>query len=247
VEKQLGASKGSAIWHRGCADFKNDTQTPGLYRHPTVKEIKKLLELEVQMLSRFRQRSMPFLDRPIEDDWERMFLMQHFRVPTRLLDWTENPFVALYFALTSTPEEPGADAVVWMLDPVVWNRKSLDHITFQEGILSTDDSRLEYLKPGAEVGMMNADPVAIYGFHNSPRIVAQRGVFTIFGTDTDPLEKIYATRDYPEDCLIKVRVPKDDKPKLLASLFQFGFTHSVIFPDLEGLAKEMKNFFKFGD
>ncbi len=173
--------------------------------------------------------------------------MQHFRVPTRLLDWTENPFVALYFALTSVSQEPDVDSAVWMLDPVAWNRKSLDHITFKGGVLSTDDSRLEYLKPGAQDEMMNADPIAIFGFHNSPRIVAQRGVFTIFGTDTDSLENIYAKRDYPEDCLLKVRLPKDDKPKLLASLFQIGFTHSVIFPDLEGLAKEMKNFFEFGD
>lgn len=247
VEQQLAASKGKAIWHRGCADFKNDIQSPGLYRHPTVKEIKKLLALEVQMLSRFRQRSMPFVDRPVEDDWERLFFMQHFRVPTRLLDWTENPFVALYFALTSLPRGTGTDSAVWMLDPVAWNRKSLEYITFTEGILSSDDSRLEYLKPGAELETMNADPVAIYGFHNSPRIVAQRGVFTIFGTDTESLEQIYAKRDYPEDCLIKVRLPKDAKPKLLASLFQIGFTHSVIFPDLEGLAKEMKYFFEFAD
>jgi len=65
VEKQLSASKGAAIWHRGCADFNNDKQSPGLYRHPKIKEIKKLLALEMQMLSRFRQRSMPFMDRPL--------------------------------------------------------------------------------------------------------------------------------------------------------------------------------------
>jgi hypothetical protein len=247
IEKQLAASKGGALWHRGCPDFEHDEQTPGLYRHPSVKDIKGLLALEMQMLSHFRQRSIPFMDRPLDDYWERLFFMQHFRIPTRLLDWTENPFIALYFALTSKSETSDGDSAIWILDPVAWNGKSLDHMKFKDGILSTDDTRLDYLKPGSTVVTMNADPVAIYGFHNTARIVAQRGVFTIFGKDTDCLEDIYQKRDYPQDCLLKVRLPKAEKTKLLTSLFQIGFTHSVIFPDLEGLAKEMKNFFKFKD
>jgi hypothetical protein len=247
IEKQLAASQEGALWHRGCPSFEHDEQSPGLYRHTKITDIKGLLALEMQMLSRFRQRSIPFVDRPVDDYWERLFYMQHFRVPTRLLDWTENPFIALYFALTSRSKHPDGDAAIWMLDPVAWNRHSLGHMAFKEGILSTDDTRLDYLKPGAELATMNADPVAIYGFHNTARIVAQRGVFAIFGKDTDRMEEIYVKRAYPQDCLLKVRLPKDEKPKLLASLFQIGVTHSVIFPDLEGLAKEMKNSFEFED
>lgn len=187
------------------------------------------------------------MDRSLDDLWERLFFMQHSAIPTRLLDWTENPFIALYFALTSRSKAADADSALWMLDPVAWNRKSLDHITFQGGILSVDDTHLDYLKPGAESDTMNADPLAIYGFHNTARIVAQRGVFTIFGTDPECMEGIYKKNDYPQDCLLKVRLPRDKKADLLKSLFQMGFTHSVIFPDLDGLAKETKNFFGFVD
>jgi hypothetical protein len=246
IEERLLASNGE-LWHRGCADFGNDHLTPGLYRHPTITDIKPLLELEMRMLSHFRQRSIPFVNRPLDDYWERLFFMQHSAIPTRLLDWTENPFIALYFALTSKSKALDSDSAIWMLDPVAWNRKSLDHITFQDGILSVDDTHLDYLKPGADCDTMNADPLAIYGFHNTARIVAQRGVFTIFGKDTDYMEDIYTKKDYPQDCLLKVRLPKDKKADLLRSLFQLGFTHSVIFPDLDGLAKETKNFFKFMD
>src|SRR2546425_4816609 len=101
VEKQLATSKGGELWHRGCADFANDFLSPGLYRHPTTTDTKDLLELEMKMLSRFQQRSIPFVDQQLQADWERLFYMQHFAIPTRLLDWTENPFIALYFALTS--------------------------------------------------------------------------------------------------------------------------------------------------
>jgi FRG domain len=244
IEDSLAASKG-ALWHRGCADFENHHLAPGLYRHPTITEIKGLLGLEKKMLSHFRQRSIPFVDRRMDQDWERLFFMQHSLVPTRLLDWTENPFIALYFALTGKSDGPDGDAAVWMLDPIAWNRKSLAHITFKEGILSVDDSHLSYLEPGAELDTMIEDPLAMYGFHNSARIVAQRGVFTIFGKDTQPMEDIYSKKDYPQDSLQKVRLPRDVKGALLKSLFQLGFTDSVIFPDLDGLAKEIKNFFGF--
>jgi hypothetical protein len=245
VERQLAASKGP-LWHRGCADFDNHYLSASLYRHPTTKDAKGLLALESKMLTDFKQRSIPFIPRPLKDDnWERLFFMQHFEIPTRLLDWSENPFVALYFALTSQPVNTGADSAIWMLDPVAWNRKSLDHITYANGILTVEDSLLDAFKPGANVVDMNTDPLAIYGFHNSARIVAQRGVFTISGKDTAHMEDIYKTRDYPLDSLIKVRVPNAEKSKLLKALFEVGFTHSVVYPDLAGLAKEMKHSFGF--
>ncbi len=245
VEKLLISANGP-LWHRGCADFENHHLSPSLYRHPTKKDAKSLLALETQMLTHFRQRSDPFISRPLkDDDWERLFFMQHFEIPTRLLDWSENPFVALFFALTTQPKDAHADAVVWMLDPVSWNKKSLDHITHPGDILTVGDGLLDGFKPSADEENMSTDPVAIYGFHNSARIVAQRGVFTISGKDTSTMEDIYQNRNYPLDCLLKVRLPQGVKENLLNSLFKVGFTHSVVYPDLAGLAKEMKHFFKF--
>ncbi len=59
------------------------------------------------------------------------------------------------------------------------------------------------------------------------------------------MEDIYKDESYTPDCLLKVRLPNAEKGKLLKSLFEVGFTHSVVYPDLAGLAKEMKHFFNF--
>ncbi len=215
-------------------------------------DINELLALEAQLIGRFKQRCMPYQSRELRDDWEYVFFMQHFGVPTRLLDWTENPYIGLYFALTSAYQNAGVykrDAAIWILDPIAWNRKALEHIGFTGEILSSGDPRLESYKPSTDSSVVNtimpSYPVAIYGTHNSPRIVAQRGVFTISGKSTNSIEDIYITNDFPQDSLIKVVVPAKYIKPLLVSMISIGITDSVVFPDLDGLAKETKRFFGF--
>lgn len=60
--------------------------------------------MEFDILNRFKHRSIPFQQRPLNTDWEYLFFMQHFGVPTRLLDWSENSHVALYFAIAAAEE-----------------------------------------------------------------------------------------------------------------------------------------------
>ena len=93
---------------------------------------------------------------------------------------------------------------------------------------------------------MNIHPVALLGTHNSARIVAQRGVFTIFGKNTSPMEKVFEDNNFPANCLTKLILPKEKIDEISKALFAIGFLDSVIFPDLPGLAKEIKRTFGFG-
>ena len=76
------------LWYRGCGELKHKL-TPSLYRHPTITAVKELIQLEAQIMTRFRERALPYLERSVAEDWDFLFLMQHYGVPTRLLDWTE--------------------------------------------------------------------------------------------------------------------------------------------------------------
>ncbi|MBV9401046.1 MAG: hypothetical protein JO062_23920 [Bryobacterales bacterium] len=92
---------------------------------------------------------------------------------------------------------------------------------------------------------MNVHPVAIYGAHNSPRIVAQRGCFVIFGQSTQAMEDAYEQEPFPASCLQKVMLRRDVLPAMRRSILKNGITESVVFPDLEGLSKDIKRDFGF--
>jgi hypothetical protein len=216
------------VWFRGAKNAAYDLK-PGLYRHKTLNDFQSLVALESRMLTAFRHRSPPFTQDIPTDQLALQFLMQHHGVPTRLLDWSESPFVALYFALEAydDPRRVSNDVAVWVLDPVVLNRHSLKNTNV--GILSAEDDWLQGLRPvGNNPTVSVSSPVAIFGIYNSRRIVAQRGVFVLYGNDVQSLEVSNATIAHP-DLIWRVTIPAANKKVVFEQLFSFGITDSVIF------------------
>ena len=240
------------LWFRGCG-LDTHKLLPTLYRHKTQTSVSQIEKLENDLITKFRQRSVPFHSRPMSDDWDTLFFMQHYGVPTRLLDWSESPFVGLFFAAMSSPTKvlkPGnlkflKPAAIWILDPVEWNRHSLKHISFDGKVLATGDEAVKGYRPTNSFSNMFNEPVGLYGTHNSARIVAQRGVFTIFGRTTKPMEEVYVKNAYPKDCLIKVILTKVAMPNIRETILRHAITESVVFPDLDGLSKEIRRTFGF--
>ncbi len=73
---------------------------------------------EVQMMQRFRQRAMHFGVPGLPEAWDILGwweLMQHHGAPTRLMDWTTSPFVAIWFALDGHQDGAG-DMALWIYD-----------------------------------------------------------------------------------------------------------------------------------
>lgn len=289
IRREFG--DGRPLWFRGhqCSDF---SLTPSLYRE--IASFDTAIQRERRLITRFRQRSLPFWPAGYpQTDWEHLFAMQHNGVPTRLLDWSENLMVALYFALhpehahgaptgsavpagavneqhaavvvhgaidgpeavaavpapapgegVAAPEVKDVAApchpVVWCLDPVAWNRAVLREFAEDVAILTTGDSELEKYGPEIENRLL-ARPqtgVAIYGTHNSPRIVAQRGTFTIAGKSTQSMEQLSATLSN-ETLLWRIGI-YGDVADVAFELATIGVTESMVYPDLPGLALELR-------
>jgi hypothetical protein len=235
-------------WFRGVGEESFDL-LPSLYCHPSIKLKEELFELEERLLNRFSERSVPFQSSHPSNDWESLFLMQHYGIPTRLLDWTENPMVALFFALTKTKRDSSTGCVsspcaVWILSPRLWNERTFAHVTYKGGPLSIFDQRLKSYTPLSGFDPP-ALPAAIYGIHNSPRIVAQRGVFTIFGSNINSMQQMFATETFSDQALVEYIIPANVTDAMLQKLYATGFTEAVMFPGLDGLAKETKRLFGF--
>lgn len=248
----LQRKAGHPLWFRGTGVV-TYRLVPSLYRHPSVTSSAGLQDLERKLMVRFRQRSIPYHSRDLTDDWEALFFMQHYGAPTRLLDWTENPLTGLHFALMSAPSATvpkqkvkySKSAAVWILDPVIWNQTALKHVSYPGEPLTAGDEALKGYSPRSTPAEMTTHPVALYGAHNSARIVAQQGVFTIFGTARTPMEKLVRNGTFPSNALVRVVLPPRHIRSMRTSLLNQGITESTVFPDLEGLARETKRHFGF--
>jgi hypothetical protein len=239
----------TSLWFRGVGKASYPL-APSIHRHAQVIDQASLFSMEQKLLTRYKERSVPYLPAQARDSWEFLFLMQHYSVPTRLLDWTENPLIALFFALSSAKtDNAGAyttDAAVWTLSASSWNQTVFHGTSYQDAALSPSDPMVNQgYGVGTDPRFINEMPVAILGIHNSQRIVAQRGSFTLFGKSLLPMEDIYIGNNFPQDALTKIVIPAAQIGPLLNKLVWMGISDSVIYPDLEGLAKETKRQFGY--
>ena len=237
------------LWFRGCGKAGHEL-LPSLYRHPTKRLPDELGSLERSLVTRFTQRSIPFHSRVLATRWDSLFFMQHYGVPTRLLDWSENPFIAFYFAVMGAARDDAGkyveDAAVWVLDPKAWNQHTLKDQSYKGGVLSSDDNSLSAYRELHNHNDMPNAPLAMYGSHNSQRIVAQRGVFTVFGKSVTPMETMFKTGKYPPEALAKVVLKSAKIKTLREQILGYGITESVVMPDLDGLAREIRRQFGYG-
>lgn len=165
-----------------------------------------LLESERQAFDIFCEEGASLFPSYVGSAIDRLVVAQHHGLPTRLLDWTFNPLVALFFATNAQSTEAGA---VYAL------KRSRTSLTW----LTEEESRAPF------------DCTGVHGYlpkHVSPRVTAQRGLFTIHGSPTDAFDS---------DHLTKIRVAASAKNDLFKTLKWYGITDHALFPDLDGLSR----------
>lgn len=211
---------------------------------------------EFQLTKRFRLLAPGFgVDIPTDrlDQW--LFFMQHNLAPTRLLDWSESLNTAVFFACLDWIKKRDikhcSDGSVFALNPIFLNKHVLGIYDFpvtwvqnevlqtikfafgtqDEHVLGCNGKPISYLQP----------PVAIFPSTVHGRMRAQKACFTLHGSDHRDMREIFQEKGWAAaEMLLEYAIPRDKKPQLADDLALAGITYSTIFPDLEGLASDLK-------
>lgn len=157
-------------------------------------------------------------------------IMQHFGLPTRLLDWTTSPLVALFFALESADQTE--TAAVWALVPSSLNALSKFQAK-QTFVLSGPEAR-PLLLAGLERGPVVDDVLAVMGQDVDLRMTLQQGAFTLHGTNA-PLNEHPNASGF----LAKFTISHSARKIISEELWFLGVRRASLFPDLANLALDL--------
>jgi len=205
IVKALADARTKVLWFRGQPDSTYDLL-------PSILRDGRTVALEPELLYRFKAKSLPFITKNIPtSEWGWLFIMQHYGLYTRLLDWTEEACIALTFALFDrTIKHDQKNSVVWCFEPIglnkgfnFQNQSLLGLIPNIEEQEITDNYHIKHLRSMIPVKR----PIAICGPLNNERIIAQRGVFTLFPPCPDII-KLNELQD-ADQFLYKINIPFD--------------------------------------
>ena len=215
-------------WYRGEGRFRNKRALlPSIARAPHSTSD------EWAIYQRFRQNAAAFLPHMNLSEWDWMLYMRHFSARTRLLDWTESPLVALYFAVVNEKRRR-VDGVVWSIDPVRLNELAgFERRVYCAGI----DTELDVYTP-SQVKAATEDakfkPAALITARSFPRLVAQQGVFTVIHRNAMALDSIDDDR-----LLAHIRIPAKAKARIRAGLRQLGVNRLSLYPELQSVTDKV--------
>lgn len=160
----------------------------------------------------WRKQAIAYMPTLPSNDWECLAVAQHFGLVTRLLDWTENPLVATYFAVV---EQFDADGAVWMFQPEMY---------VQEDALGLNVEGVGYA----------FIPRAI-----SARIINQKAMFTVHSPPDKEIEVRQNISLKDDVNLARIVIPKELKQEVLEHLNDYGLNSVTLFPDLDGLSRHV--------
>jgi hypothetical protein len=192
---------------------------------------------ERAMLARFRQEAASAGLQYSFDEWGWITFAQHHALPTRLLDWSQSPLVALYFACeTASGDEIEPDGEFFVLHPRELNEEAGDVGGGHPRLLADTDSKLSDYLPGKD-SENPSRPRAVVAPFVFDRIRFQTGTFTVEQSpgataDSEPLRRAAALQSFV--------VAGDKKPSIRQQLDTLGFTEVSIYRDLDRIAKRIK-------
>jgi hypothetical protein len=199
--------------------------------------------LELALVRNFRKYAHAEVART-DSIWDWLALGQHRGLPTRLLDWTYSPLVALHFA-TDDPQTFGRDGLVWCVNFVEANKRLPPRLRKMLELEGSDTFTVEMLGSFGTLGDFDAlrrEPFVV--FVEPPavdrRILNQLALFSLMSSPTARLDDWL--EGHPK-LFRKVRVPASLKWEIRDKLDQANINERVLFPGLDGLSRWLARYY----
>lgn len=224
---------GREVWYRGHRD-RTWLLEPSVYRNERHRREERA------MLARFRQQAASAGLGHAFDEWGWITFAQHHALPTRLLDWTESPLVALFFACEMEPPDDRhpveADGEFFAIEPCGLNQEAGDSDAGNPCLLHDSTAPLDHYRPGKD-GQHSSKPRSVIAPMVFDRIRFQSGCFTVEQTpdpttSREPLRQAKSLQSF----LIPGRVKRGMREQLDA----LGFNEVTVYRDLDRIAKRIK-------
>ena len=187
----------------------------------------------------------------ISDEFEETAaLAQHYGLPTRLLDWTKDIFVAFYFASTGVMEKEKDNTEPSL---VIY---ALNYGFLKEEIKKWEHAKTSYGREPFPIKFL------IPHYSDNPNIMAQSGILSYsevrivrYSTNTwkldytpldEKLQELIDDKDHyyhisePETLLYKFIIPPSEASAMFDFISRFNYSYSRIFPGYNGIMKTLK-------
>ncbi len=200
---------------------------------------------EDDLIRNFRKYSFPQISNMGDSVWHWLALGQHHGLPTRMLDWTYSPFVALHFA-TADIEMFERDGVVWCVNYVESNLLLPNSL---KGVLDRYDTNIftaEMISEAAaslpEFERLSENEFVVFLEPPSldERIVNQYALFSLMSSPGADLDEWLC--EHPQ-LFRRIIIPAALKWEIRDKLDQANITERVLFPGLDGLSAWLRRYY----
>ncbi len=211
----------------------------------------ELVKLEIRAHDIFRKQTIANIAPLSRGAWEVLALAQHHGLPTRFMDWTSNPLVALYFAVRNPEHDKKADgsankSAIYVLTQrtltfeELMERTRSDSRSAMESSIETKRGKRNQIEERHVKVLLRTEEILPFEIkediiydppHVSPRIRAQDGLLLAF---SNPLQVL------SESCYIELLISGKHRDKIRRELETYGVFDKQLFPELDGLAKWLK-------
>jgi hypothetical protein len=204
----------------------------------------EVAKLELSLLRNFRKYAHAQASGAADSIWHWLALGQHHGLPTRLIDWTYSPLVALHFA-TEHPREYDADGIVWAVNFVEANQllpRTLKAILQEEHSDTLTIEMLCELPSLRAFDALSDEPFVVFVEPPSldTRILNQFALFSLMSSPCADLGRWLSA--HPTLCR-RVVVPAALKWEVRDKLDQANINERTLFPGLDGLSRWLERYY----